>query len=176
MQYGYSAVSVSMIVEASGVTKPTLYHYFQDKEALYTQVLIRMMNRATEFIQPVVESDDSLRNKLVSLFTGFFANSPTTLTALLRDFAENIHNQPVQAVMTAYMTAIVEPFEAIFRQSLPSETSPDKVRMMAQMVISLLDAFTLQIRMEHGRCFDYQAKAEEAVDILMEGFAKTLTN
>lgn len=34
-QQGYDAVGVQQIVEAVGVTKPTLYHYFQSKRGLF---------------------------------------------------------------------------------------------------------------------------------------------
>ncbi len=55
-QRGYDAVSVREIVEAAGVTKPTLYHYFSSKrgllDALITReasVLVVRVKQATDY-------------------------------------------------------------------------------------------------------------------------------
>ena len=40
-QRGYDAVGVSALVEAAGVTKPTLYHYFDSKRGLLDALLHR---------------------------------------------------------------------------------------------------------------------------------------
>lgn len=40
-QHGYDAVGVQEIVEAAGVTKPTLYHYFHSKRGLLDALLKR---------------------------------------------------------------------------------------------------------------------------------------
>lgn len=37
--YGYEAVSVQQIVQAAGVTKPTLYYYFESKRGLLEAIL-----------------------------------------------------------------------------------------------------------------------------------------
>lgn len=38
-QHGYNATSVREVVEAAGVTKPTLYYYFASKEALFREAV-----------------------------------------------------------------------------------------------------------------------------------------
>ncbi|NES18508.1 MAG: TetR/AcrR family transcriptional regulator [Symploca sp. SIO3E6] len=37
--YGYAAASMDRIAAAAGVSKPTLYNYFQDKEGLFTALI-----------------------------------------------------------------------------------------------------------------------------------------
>ncbi|MFG6462360.1 TetR/AcrR family transcriptional regulator [Roseateles sp. DXS20W] len=37
-EQGFSATSMNQVAEACGVAKPTLYHYFQDKQALLAQI------------------------------------------------------------------------------------------------------------------------------------------
>src|SRR4051812_50089081 len=44
-RHGYDATSVRMIVEAAGVTKPTLYYYFGSKEGLAQALLTVPMDR-----------------------------------------------------------------------------------------------------------------------------------
>jgi TetR/AcrR family transcriptional regulator len=43
-QRGYDAVSVQAVVEAAGVTKPTLYHYFSSKRGLLDALIKREAN------------------------------------------------------------------------------------------------------------------------------------
>ncbi|MBY0403386.1 MAG: TetR/AcrR family transcriptional regulator, partial [Cyanobacteria bacterium] len=50
-QKGFSSISISEIVESIGVSKPTLYYYFKDKEHLYTSVLCHMLSIGGEYIQ-----------------------------------------------------------------------------------------------------------------------------
>ncbi len=40
---GYAATSVREIVQAGGVTKPVLYHYFGSKEGLYLEIMRRLL-------------------------------------------------------------------------------------------------------------------------------------
>src|SRR5512147_121731 len=53
---GYDAVGVQEIVEAAGITKPTLYHYFGSKRGLldallmaYFEPLVEMIRQATDY-------------------------------------------------------------------------------------------------------------------------------
>jgi AcrR family transcriptional regulator len=50
---GFAATSVREIVEAAGVTKPTLYYYFRDKDALYESLFAGAMEA---FYGEMVES------------------------------------------------------------------------------------------------------------------------
>lgn len=51
-QRGYDAVGVREVVEAAGVTKPTLYHYFDSKRGLLEALLRREVGRLLAEILP----------------------------------------------------------------------------------------------------------------------------
>jgi AcrR family transcriptional regulator len=51
---GYDAVGVQEIVEAAGITKPTLYHYFGSKQGLLNTLLAEWFARLDEVIEPAV--------------------------------------------------------------------------------------------------------------------------
>ena len=42
---GYGSTSVRQVVELAGVTKPTLYYYFNGKEALFREVVVDQVAR-----------------------------------------------------------------------------------------------------------------------------------
>jgi AcrR family transcriptional regulator len=53
---GYEATAVREIVEASGVTKPTLYYHFGSKEGLAQALLVTPQARLTERSRQVLEA------------------------------------------------------------------------------------------------------------------------
>jgi TetR/AcrR family transcriptional regulator, regulator of autoinduction and epiphytic fitness len=55
MTGGYAATSMDRIATASGVSKPTLYSYFRDKEGLFVELIQRMM--------PVKPKRESLKSE-----------------------------------------------------------------------------------------------------------------
>ncbi|NMG22035.1 TetR/AcrR family transcriptional regulator [Brasilonema bromeliae] len=54
--HGYAGASMDRLAVAAGVSKPTLYNYFQNKEGLFTALIERL---AQEKLQAILESQDS---------------------------------------------------------------------------------------------------------------------
>jgi AcrR family transcriptional regulator len=61
---GYDAVSVREIVEAAGVTKPSLYYYFSSKEGLARALIEEFLATATEMRNAVFASTNEIRDVL----------------------------------------------------------------------------------------------------------------
>lgn len=64
---GYEAVGVQEIVERSGVTKPTLYHYFGSKQGLMEAILQEYGGRVEKLIQEAAEYHGDLPLSLYRL-------------------------------------------------------------------------------------------------------------
>ncbi|MEM6353905.1 MAG: TetR/AcrR family transcriptional regulator, partial [Cyanobacteria bacterium P01_D01_bin.14] len=71
---GYAAASMTRIAAAAGVSKPTLYSYFDDKAGLFIALLQRLMHRsgrvlfeAPEGPDPSLPPDQMLRQMMTSL-------------------------------------------------------------------------------------------------------------
>ncbi|MGD9973721.1 MAG: TetR/AcrR family transcriptional regulator [Desulfatirhabdiaceae bacterium] len=69
---GYAATSVREIVAAAGVTKPTLYYYFKNKEDLYLQLLDMAVLTFNDICRESLEVSGSMRIRLISLFSRVF--------------------------------------------------------------------------------------------------------
>lgn len=54
---GYDALTMAAIAERIGITRPSLYFYFESKQAVMTALVRRSMDRLTAM--PIVESDAS---------------------------------------------------------------------------------------------------------------------
>lgn len=70
---GYDATGVQAIVEAAGVTKPTLYYYFGSKEGLAQALLTRPLTVLHEQLRTVVAGANEPLDGLVGLIAGHFA-------------------------------------------------------------------------------------------------------
>jgi AcrR family transcriptional regulator len=68
---GYDATSVREIVEAAGVTKPTLYYHFGSKQGLAEALLTKPMNRFIESLRDLVANEANPIVLLKGMFEAF---------------------------------------------------------------------------------------------------------
>lgn len=76
---GYSGTSVREIVEAAGVTKPTLYYYFKNKDDLYNT----LMDEAIQIFFDIFDNAAATRGDMRTRLTKVFAD-------IYHSFRENI--------------------------------------------------------------------------------------
>src|SRR3954470_18857643 len=70
---GYDATPVRAIVEAAGVTKPTLYYHFGSKEGLAQALLIVPMARLEARLRGILERPGAPAARLAELVEAHFA-------------------------------------------------------------------------------------------------------
>lgn len=66
---GYNGTAVREIVEDAGVTKPTLYYYFSNKEDLFVKLIDMALATFAELLQRSLAYDGSPRQRLVNFFS-----------------------------------------------------------------------------------------------------------
>ncbi len=69
---GYAGTSVREIVEAAGVTKPTLYYYFKSKEALYTKLMDLAVETFCWVLSQSINRPGTIREQLAALLSDLF--------------------------------------------------------------------------------------------------------
>lgn len=70
---GYDATPVRAIVEAAGVTKPTLYYHFGSKEGLAQALLTMPMTRLVETSRRILDGPGTAEEKLVAMLDAHLA-------------------------------------------------------------------------------------------------------
>jgi len=169
-QKGYMAVSINDITEAVGVTKPTLYYYFGDKENLYADVLVHMMESGYRQFKAHVANVPDCSEKLRLLAAGYFEFSPTSILTLMRDTQEHLGESAQQKVMTANRQFMLAPFVEIFEGLV--EQYPHlagRAEMLAKLFVSLMDVFTIEHKCETNPSSAYQGLAAELVGMFLHG-------
>ncbi|WP_086841170.1 TetR/AcrR family transcriptional regulator [Amycolatopsis kentuckyensis] len=63
---GFDRTSVQEIVEAAGVTKGAMYHYFGSKDDLLYEIYARVLREQTRQLESVASSDAPLRKRLAA--------------------------------------------------------------------------------------------------------------
>jgi len=70
---GYDGVGVQEIIDAAGITKPTLYHYFGSKEGLLKAVLQEHFDRLYNSIEKAAVYNGDIKNTLEKIVFAFFS-------------------------------------------------------------------------------------------------------
>ncbi len=66
-EQGFDRTSVSQIVEAAGVTKGAMYHYFRSKDDLLYEIYARVLREQTRRLEAFAASDEPVPRRLHSI-------------------------------------------------------------------------------------------------------------
>ena len=86
---GYQGTSVREIIEDAGVTRPVLYYYFKNKEALFAHLIRAPFDEACETLDAILAEDTDCRAKLKRWVSYAFERaqrSPDMVRLLLQFF------------------------------------------------------------------------------------------
>lgn len=72
IQHGYQGTSLEDIAAHAGITRPLIYHYFRDKDALYLEILTRARAALDAAIIDHVPTDATPAGQLRGGITGYF--------------------------------------------------------------------------------------------------------
>jgi AcrR family transcriptional regulator len=99
---GYDATSVREICSASGITKPTLYHFYGSKEGVYRALVDDTLERLREDIARALAEDGPLRGRLRRLALTFFG-AACAEPDLARFILALTHTPPSSAPRTDFL-------------------------------------------------------------------------
>ncbi len=107
-EHGYDATSVREIVEAAGVTKPTLYYHFGSKQGLAEALLTKPMNQFIESLRSLVATESNpvvLLRGMFETFINFTCQEPDR-SRFLYAICFGPQNTSLQAEMHLFGEAI----------------------------------------------------------------------
>ncbi len=116
---GYGSTSVREVVEAAGVTKPTLYYYFANKEALFLEIVNTHIDGLGQLVRAVVDSDGTVRERLqhfATLYTHGAAENKDAVR-LLMTLKHDSLDQPAVDLMSMHQQSIQQ-FGVLLQQGV----------------------------------------------------------
>lgn len=125
---GFDGARVDAIAELSGYNKSLIFHYFEDKLGLYTEVMRRADNEMSvmqaRVLVPLVSDETILNNPrtfkksletIVGATFDYLADHPRLMRMLVWEQAENW--QTYAKIITRFNTDDAEPFRAFFQKA-----------------------------------------------------------
>lgn len=168
---GYSGVSMQQIADASGVTKATLYHHFQDKEDLFVAMMREQFGRSQERLARSVDAGVTFREKLVAYGSVLFSADRADLSRLFGDFHRYVANTRQAIFWETYERPWTYLEDAIGEAIAGGELRSGDPALMAQVCFS---AFVGQLQIARfGSEIPYPppSLAGDIADLLLSGMA-----
>ncbi len=166
-QKGYAGISINDIVEAAGITKPTLYYYFKDKESLYSAVMKSLLEHGKDYILEGISRDASLEHNLQELTLGFFQNATISLVCMMKDALENIQDTGDAMVVNTMRAQLMIPFQKLFEQAIQrGEIAHGNAEDLALMYVMMMDA----VNLGHKMCKNDQRHVQRESELLVKTF------
>lgn len=86
-QRGYAATSMRDVAEGASCTKPALYYHFDNKEALFVEVIVTTTTTIVDVLRNAIETEGTVRERMVRSMTEYYAclrENPRALKVLLQ--------------------------------------------------------------------------------------------
>lgn len=106
---GYGSTSVRELVEAAGVTKPTLYYHFGSKEGLFLTLANELLADLDALVQGALREPGGLTDKLERLLLDnvrFASDNPDAVRFLMTCLHQVEHEQPSIDLMSLDATFV----------------------------------------------------------------------
>jgi AcrR family transcriptional regulator len=113
-QKGFRGVTVDELCRRCGLTKPTLYYYFHDKENLFVQILRYQLRD----FHTVIEQPGTLRERLQRIAASILVNFQTDHNALLRDREHIKDPANLQRIRDTFHSELLGPMRALMQEGI----------------------------------------------------------
>jgi len=164
---GYRGASMDELCRRCGITKPTLYYYFKDKETLYLHVVLRQL----QGLRAITQEQASLSDRLIRLATLVLSGFDASIAAMMRDMTHIMEPSYHQAIGQAFQEELLGPLTAAIGQAMEAgslrQGDPD---FFAWAYLGLINTF---IGRKQASDADPEALARGLVALFLEGAQQT---
>jgi TetR/AcrR family transcriptional regulator len=119
---GYGQTSVREVVERAGVTKPTLYYWFENKEGLYLECVRTTFAEMTTLVQDAVTGSGTVEERLVRFVHDYVQKGLEDLdrVRLALTATNPSHEKRPQIDLMTFHTEHVLPLGQLFAEGIAS--------------------------------------------------------
>lgn len=139
MEYGYQRVSIDDVARHCGVTKATVYYYYETKAELFTKMMEDMMETIRAQMEKVLRADDSLYDKLLRITNAHLkATFHIDMEGFLRETKASLSEEQQKAMQEAEDTMNTTLEEAFTRAMDQGEIPSVPLKFAVQTYVTLL--------------------------------------
>ena len=171
-QLGFRGTSVDELCLRCGITKPTLYYYFGNKETLFIQVLARQLHG----FRSILDAERPLVERLTELGQAMLTAFKTDIGSMMRDM-EHVKEQSLHDSMnSSFRRELFDPLTLAMQDGIErGELRQSNSEFYAWIFLGLVNTFVRsRARPAHpGFVNDPQLLAPRLVDFFFEGARRT---
>lgn len=125
IENGFQKVSIDDVANEAGVTKATVYYYFESKVVLYKESIISLMSRIKKTIDTFMSSNKPLYDRLMDVTIAHLqATASLDLDSITREMKTELSDEQIQEMKIAeenmYKSIEDALTEAINAQEIPN--------------------------------------------------------
>jgi len=149
-QKGYRGVTIDELCSRCGLSKPTLYYYFQDKENLFVQVLKYKLHG----FHKVIEEPGTLTERLQRVAASILESFDNEYTALLRDREHLKRPENLQVIREAFRSEMFGPLISLMLLGIQQgELERDDPELLTLVFLGIINNFIgrqVEMKMENA--------------------------
>lgn len=178
MQRGYKAVSITDIIKAAEVTKPTLYYYFADKEELFVQMGLRVTIEMGSRLRSALASSEAMPERLQAVAAVLMADADADMRMMRHEMAEHLAPTQRARLGRAFYQQIFSPILHLMEDGIASGVlGRYQPITLAKMFMAMAESF-LEFAPRSGQPWDSQRQgmfgpseldATTLVDLFLNG-------
>ncbi len=166
---GYAGLSMRELSKDSGLAKGTIYYYFQDKKAIYLNVVERDMIAAHHTISQAVQSSSDCILRLRAVVDAYFAmvrKKCSVILARLREIGGM--EQELGALIKKHRHALIEPFATVLEEGISIGLfRPLNVEMAVLSLLGMMNSFVT-----HRLLLEQSDITDDIIDHTLEMFLR----
>lgn len=145
VRHGYAGLSMRELALESGVAKATIYHYFQDKEDIFRQVLERDIRMVHEHVLAAIAKEDGCLAKLRAAIYNYFSLTHARraiMMSVIRDMDES--KRLLREIMCTHRTTHLGPLMGLIQQGIDEGVfRPVNVEYTTYSLLGMINAFVI---------------------------------
>ncbi|MFM2308790.1 MAG: hypothetical protein RLY87_911 [Chloroflexota bacterium] len=144
MERGYVGVSINEVVQTVGITKPSLYYHYADKEALYAAVAERALElMGAELSAAIADESIGYEQQLTAVIMTIQAHNAEDFRMMRHEIRVHLDATHQQRVGIRFYASMMAPIETLMERGIALGYYVGRsARELAMMFFCLVEAFT----------------------------------
>ena len=134
---GYLGVTMDEICLSCGISKPTLYYYFKNKENLFVEVLLRRL----QGFRMAVEQEGDLVDRLACFAVVVFNSFQKDYSLLMRDLEHIKTPENVRRVSDAFSIELFQPVSALMQLAVESGQLSGDAKFLTHLFLGIIQSY-----------------------------------
>lgn len=141
MNQGYSATSTRQIAKILGITQPAIYHHFNNKEAIYIEVLSCFAIEVGVELRRILEERDAPHLALKRMGRYLKKQHPMNFSLMMHDMNTELSPEAIKEIFVIWQSNYFRPFIQFFHAIQHTLNPQIEVNIVARHFLRILSAY-----------------------------------